>query len=81
MKKPILWGTGIVVMLAWLSLAAALVAGVDRDTWIIWVTGVALVSEAAIWIVAATLGVAVVQARRRIRNGASGHSGVIAARR
>ena len=67
MKKIIIWSTGIGVVCAWLSLLAGLIAGVDRETWIIWVTAVAIVSEAAIWIVAATLGVAVLQARRRIR--------------
>ena len=66
MKNTLLKAVGIVVLLAWLSLGLGLAIDVSRETWIIWVTAVALISEAAIWIVAATLGVAVVQARQRI---------------
>jgi hypothetical protein len=66
MKNTLLKAVGIVVLLAWLSLGLGLALDVSRETWFIWVTAVALISEAAIWIVAATLGVAVVQARQRI---------------
>ncbi len=66
MKKTVIWCVGVVVVLAWLSLGVGLVADVERETWFIWVTAVALVTEAAIWIVAATLGIAVVQARQKI---------------
>ena len=66
MKKTVIWCVGIVVVVAWLSLGVGLAAGVDREAWFIWVTAVALVTEVAIWIVAATLGIAVVQARQRI---------------
>ena len=67
MKKILLKGVGVIVLLAWLSLGLAFAIDVSREAWFIWVTAVALISEAAIWIVAATLGVAVVQARQRIR--------------
>ena len=66
MKKILLKGVGVVVLLAWLSLLLGFAIDVSRETWFIWVTAVALITEAAIWLAAATLGVAVVQARQRI---------------
>ncbi len=65
MKKPVLWCTGIVVLLAWLSLPVALAIDLERGTWIAWVTAVAVVTEIGLWVVAATLGIAVFQARQR----------------
>ena len=67
MKKILLIGVGVVVLLAWLSLGLALTIDISRETLFIWVTAVALITEGAIWLAAATLGVAVVQARQRIK--------------
>lgn len=66
MKKLLLIVAGAVVLLAWLSLGLALTIDISRDTLFIWVTAVALITEGAIWLVAATFGVAVMQARQRI---------------
>ena len=66
MKKMVLWVTGVVVALAWLSLGVGFAIEVERSTWLVWVTAVAVITEVGIWVVAATLGVAVVQARKRI---------------
>ena len=66
MKKIVLWCVGIVVALAWLSLGLGFAIDVDRDAWLIWVTAVAVITEIGIWVIAATLGVAVVQARKKI---------------
>ncbi|MEL6449286.1 MAG: hypothetical protein AAFQ62_15235 [Pseudomonadota bacterium] len=66
MKKILMLGAGVVVLLAWLSLGVALTLNVSREILFVWVTAVALVTEAAIWLAAASLGVAVVQARQRI---------------
>ena len=66
MKKIVLWSTGVVIALAWLSLGLGMAMDLERTTWVVWVTTVAVVTEIGIWLVAATLGVAVVQARKQI---------------
>lgn len=66
-KKTLLQGIGAVVVLAWLSLGVALTIDISREVLFVWVTAVAVITEAAIWLAAATLGVAVVQARQRIQ--------------
>ena len=65
-KKIILWLVGILVVIAWASLLVGMRLDIDRNLWIAWVTAVALITEIAIWIVAAVLGVAVFQARKAI---------------
>ncbi len=67
MKKTLLIGAGVIVLLAWLSLGLALTIDISREVLFIWVTAVALITEGAVWLAAATLGVAVVQARQRIK--------------
>lgn len=66
MKKVLMLGVGVVVLLAWLSLGVALALDISRNVLIVWVTAVAIITEAAVWLAAASLGVAVVQARQRI---------------
>lgn len=66
MRKILMLGLGGVVLLAWLSLGVALTLDVSREVLFVWVTAVAVITEVAIWIAAASLGVAVVQARQRI---------------
>lgn len=66
-RKMLLQSIGAIVLLAWLSLGVALTIDISREILFFWVTAVAVITEAAIWLAAATLGVAVVQARQRIR--------------
>ena len=66
MKKGLLKGVGVVVLLAWPSLGLAFAIDASRETWFSWVTPVALTTEAAIGLAGATLSIAVVQARHRI---------------
>lgn len=66
MKKLVISAVAAIVASAWASLIFGFFLDVDRNAWIIWVTAVAIITEAAIWVVAATLGVAVFQARKAI---------------
>ena len=65
MKKTFLIVLGSVVAIAWLSLGLALALDVTRETWIIWVTSVAVITEVAVWGTAATMGLAVFEARKQ----------------
>lgn len=66
MKRTLLWGIGLTVLIAWISMGVGVFLDVDRQTWVIWVTGVAIITEVSIWLVAAILGVAVFQARKKV---------------
>jgi len=66
MRKWILKGIGAVVVAAWLSLLLGMSLDIERGTWIVWVTAVALITEVAIWATAAVLGIAVLQARKAV---------------
>ncbi len=66
MKTTVLKLTGVVVIMAWLSLLPGYYLVDGKTQWIIWATAVALITEAGLWIAAATMGVAVFEARRRI---------------
>ncbi|MEL7449995.1 MAG: hypothetical protein AAFN78_12355 [Pseudomonadota bacterium] len=65
MKKTILIALGSVVALAWLSLGVGLAIEVTRESWLVWVTSVAVITEVAIWCAAATMGLAVFEARKK----------------
>ena len=66
MKKTILSITAATVVLAWLSLIPGYYLVEGKTQWLFWVTAVAVISEAGFWVAAATMGVAVYEARRRI---------------
>ncbi len=68
MKKITLWGIGLIVVGAWASLVIGMQLEIEDSTWFAWVAGVAILTEIAVWTVAAVLGVAIVQARRDIWN-------------
>lgn len=66
LKKLILSLTAIIVLAAWLSMAAAIVIKPDQALFITIVTATAVLTELAIWVTAGVLGVAVFQARRKV---------------
>lgn len=66
MKKNIARALGLVIILSLASLIVAYFIGVSKETWLIWVTAVAVICELSFWALAATLGVAVYQARRKV---------------
>ncbi len=72
-KKPVLMFVWGVALVGWLGIAAVagakfLSAGFEIDTrlWIAYLTGVAIVTEAAFWATAAILGVTILESRKRI---------------
>ncbi len=67
MKKSLLAVMGLIVVCAWLSLIPGyMIVNDDTAMWAVWVTGVAVITEIGFWVTAATLGVAVFEARRSV---------------
>ena len=65
-KKLALYAVALALVLAWGGLFAGFVFGVSKTVWIVLVTAAAIATEVAFWVVAAILGISVVQARGRI---------------
>ena len=65
-KKFALYAVAAVLILAWGGLLAGFVIGVSKTAWIVLVTAAAIATEVSFWVVAAILGISVVQARGRI---------------
>ncbi|MEH6663486.1 MAG: hypothetical protein V7678_01435 [Brevundimonas sp.] len=57
---------GIAAVAAWLALGAGLYLDVSRETRLILVVVAAVATEALFWSIAATLGLSVLEARKRI---------------
>ena len=65
-KKLALYAVAAALVLAWGGLLAGFVIGVSKTVWLVLVTAAAIATEVAFWVVAAILGISVVQARGRI---------------
>ena len=65
-KKTIFMLLGGIVAAAWIATGIAFGIGAEKSTIVIVLTITALVTEIAIWLAAATMGVAVFEARARI---------------
>ena len=65
-KKLALYAVAVVLILAWGGLLAGFLIGVSKTVWIVLVTAAAVATEVSFWVVAAILGISVVQARGRI---------------
>ena len=65
-KKLALYAVAIALILAWGGLFAGFVIGVSKTVWLVLVTAAAIATEVSFWVVAAILGISVVQARGRI---------------
>lgn len=65
-KKFALYAVAAVLVLAWAGVAVGFAIGVAKTTWVVLLTVAALATEATFWVVAAVLGVSVLQARGRI---------------
>jgi hypothetical protein len=65
-KKLALYAVAVALLLAWGGLLAGFAIGVSKTVWFMLVTMAAIATEVAFWVVAAILGISVVQARGRI---------------
>jgi hypothetical protein len=65
-KKLALYAVAVVLVLAWGGLLAGFMIGVSKTVWLVLVTAAAVATEVSFWVVAAVLGISVVQARGRI---------------
>lgn len=65
-KKLALYAVAVVLVVAWGGLVAGYFIGVSKTMWLVLVTAAAIATEVAFWVVAAILGISVVQARGRI---------------
>jgi cytochrome c biogenesis protein CcdA len=59
-------GVGVAAVAAWVALGVGLYLDVSRDTRIILAVVAAVATEALFWSIAATLGLSVLEARKRI---------------
>jgi hypothetical protein len=65
-RKLALYAVGLALVLAWGGLLAGYFIGVSKTVWLVLVTAAAVATEVSFWVVAAILGISVVQARGRI---------------
>ena len=65
-KKLALYAVAAVLVAAWGALIAGFFIGVSKTMWLVLVTAAAIATEVSFWVVAAILGISVVQARGRI---------------
>ena len=65
-KKLALWAVALGLVLAWGGLLAGFLIDVPKTVWLVLVTAAAIATEISFWVVAAILGISVVQARGRI---------------
>jgi hypothetical protein len=65
-KKLALYAVALALVLAWGGLVAGFAIGVSKTVWLVLVTIAAVATEVSFWVVAAILGISVVQARGRI---------------
>ena len=65
-RRLALYAVALVLVLAWGGLLAGFVIGVSKTAWLVLVTAAAVATEVSFWVVAAILGISVVQARGRI---------------
>jgi hypothetical protein len=65
-RKLALYAVALVLILAWGGLLAGFLIGVSKTVWLVLVTAAAIATEVSFWVVAAILGISVLQARGRI---------------